>query len=151
MWSTPGGGVASIANYLKGKGWNAGETWGREVKVTPETARRIVNDVERRNGACQATRNMTVALPARRWQQMGVRSMNGKPLPEDMPNAALVSGTKQHYLVFPSYDAILDYNCSHSYAITVGLLADRLAAAAPTKSASPKKASQPRRVRGTRR
>jgi membrane-bound lytic murein transglycosylase B len=29
--------------------------------------------------------------------------------------------------VFPSYDAILDYNCSHSYAITVGLLSDRLA------------------------
>jgi membrane-bound lytic murein transglycosylase B len=150
IWSTPGDVFASIANYLRGTGWKAGETWGREVKVTPETARTIVNDVERRNGTCQATRNMTVALPAKRWQQLGVRSVNGKPLPEDIPNGALVSGTKQHYLVFPSYDAILDYNCSHSYAITVGLLADRLAAAAPTKHSSPKKSSSPRRTRGTR-
>ena len=46
-------------NYLKGRGWRAGETWGREVNITPEAARTIVNDVERRNGTCQATRNMT--------------------------------------------------------------------------------------------
>src|SRR6185295_4383345 len=80
---------------------------------------------------------MTVALPAKRWKELGVRPLNGKPLPEDLPDAALVSGTKQHYLVFSSYDALLDYNCSHSYAITVGLLADRIgtapAAAPPAK------------------
>jgi membrane-bound lytic murein transglycosylase B len=53
-----------------------------------------------------------------------------------------VAGTKKYYLVFPSYDAILDYNCSHSYAITVGLLSDRIATAPALpakKSATPSK------------
>jgi membrane-bound lytic murein transglycosylase B len=146
IWSTPADVFASIANYLKGRGWTAGETWGREVKITPEAARTIVNEVARRNGTCQATRNMTVALPAKRWQELGVRTMSGKALPDNLPDAALVSGTKQHYLVFSSYDAILDYNCSHSYAITVGLLADRIGAPAATPSAKPKPGPPKRRA-----
>jgi membrane-bound lytic murein transglycosylase B len=147
IWSTPGDVFASIANYLKGRGWKAEETWGRRVKVTPEVARKIVSTVDRRTGTCQATRNMTAMLPAARWQALGVRLMNGKALPKDMRDAALVSGTKQHYLVFSSYDAILDYNCSHSYAITVGLLADRIESApAPTRSAKPKPGRPTRRA-----
>jgi membrane-bound lytic murein transglycosylase B len=147
IWSTPADVFASIGNYLKGRGWHSGETWGREVKITPEAARTIVNDVERRNGTCQATRNMTVALPAKRWKELGVRALSGKPLPEDLPDAALVSGTKQHYLVFSSYDALLDYNCSHSYAITVGLLADRIGAApAAAPPAKPKPGPPKRRA-----
>jgi peptidoglycan lytic transglycosylase B len=138
IWSTPADVFASIGNYLKGKGWKTGESWGRQVKVTPDVARKIVNTVERRNGSCQATRNMTVMLPTARWQELGVRLLNGKALPKDLPDAALVSGTKQHYLVFSSYDAILDYNCSHSYAITVGVLADRLGSSAPSTQRTPR-------------
>jgi membrane-bound lytic murein transglycosylase B len=141
IWSTPADVFASIGNYLKGRGWHAGETWGREVKITPEVTRTIVNDVERRNGTCQATRNMTVALPAKRWKELGVRSLSGKALPGDLPDAALVSGTKQHYLVFSSYDALLDYNCSHSYAITVGLLADRMGTAPAAATPAAKKSA----------
>lgn len=142
IWSTPVDVFASIANYLKGKGWKAGETWGREVKVTPAVGRRIINDVERRNGTCQAMRNMTVALPAARWQEIGVRLPNGKAVPEGTPKAALVSGTKQHYLVYSNYDALLDYNCSHSYAITVGVLADRIATPAAAQPAGKKRAAR---------
>src|SRR5262249_10669492 len=82
IWSTPGDVFASIANYLKGHGWQAGSTWGREVKVTPEVARRIRADVAPRTGSCQAVRNMTVALPASRWDELGVRLLNGSPLAE---------------------------------------------------------------------
>jgi membrane-bound lytic murein transglycosylase B len=143
IWATPADVFASIANYLIGRGWHTGSTWGREVKVSPEVAKKIVNDVDRRNGTCQATRNMTVALPVKRWNELGVRTMAGKALPASLPDASLVAGTRQHYLVFPSYDAILDYNCSHSYAITVGLLSDRIATPAPAppakKSATPRK------------
>jgi peptidoglycan lytic transglycosylase B len=131
IWATPADVFASIAAYLIGRGWHTGGTWGREVKVSPEVAKKIVNDVARRNGTCQAIRNMTVALPMKRWNGLGVRTMTGKALPASLPDASLVAGTRQFYLVFPSYDAILDYNCSHSYAITVGLLSDRIATAAP--------------------
>jgi membrane-bound lytic murein transglycosylase B len=65
-------------------------------------------------------------LPPRRWQQLGVRLANGNPLPALLPDASLVSGSKQHFLVYSNYDTLLEYNCAHSYAISVGLLADRI-------------------------
>ena len=40
IWTIAGDIFASIANYLKGHGWNADETWGREVKVSQDAARR---------------------------------------------------------------------------------------------------------------
>jgi membrane-bound lytic murein transglycosylase B len=136
IWATPGDVFASIANYLKGHGWKAGESWGRAVKVAPEVARRITNEVDRRNVGCRATRDMTVVLPVKRWQELGVRLPNGKALPASTPAAALVSGTTQHYLVYSNYDALLEYNCAHSYAITVGVLADRIGSTAPIPPAA---------------
>src|SRR4051812_39570102 len=53
IWSTPGDVFASIANYLKGRGWTADQGWGREVKVTPDVARGIRGDVAPRSGSCQ--------------------------------------------------------------------------------------------------
>jgi membrane-bound lytic murein transglycosylase B len=135
IWSTPSDVFASIANYLAGHGWQAGESWGREVKVTPEVARRIASDVAPRNGTCQATRNMTVALPLARWQELGVRQPSGKALPKSETPASLVSGTTRHFLVYPNYDALLEYNCAHSYAITVALLGDAIASTTPLPSA----------------
>jgi membrane-bound lytic murein transglycosylase B len=131
IWSTPSDVFASIANYLKGHGWTAGETWGREVKVSPDVARRIAADVAPRNGACQATRNMTVALPLARWEELGVRLPGGKPLPKNETDASLVSGATRHFLVYRNYDALLDYNCAHSYAISVALLGEAIASKTP--------------------
>jgi peptidoglycan lytic transglycosylase B len=128
IWSTPADVIASIANYLSARGWKSGDAWGREVRVTPDVARAITNKVERRNGTCRATRDMTVALPARRWQELGVRLANGRALPASIGDTALVSGSKQHFLVSSNYDVLLEYNCAHSYAVSVGLLADRIAA-----------------------
>ena len=56
------------------------------------------------------------------WQRLGVRLPDGRGLPDDVPDAALVSGTTRHFLVHHNYDALLEYNCAHSYAIGVGLL-----------------------------
>jgi membrane-bound lytic murein transglycosylase B len=126
IWATPGDVFASIANYLKGHGWVAESTWGREVQVTPEVARRVTNDVGRRNGSCQATRDMTVALPMVRWQELGVRLPAGRRLPNTTLEASLVSGRTRHFLVYSNYDALLGYNCAHPYAISVALLADAI-------------------------
>jgi membrane-bound lytic murein transglycosylase B len=38
-----------------------------------------------------------------------------------------VSGATRHFLVYKNFDALLDYNCSLSYAITVALLGDAVA------------------------
>jgi membrane-bound lytic murein transglycosylase B len=129
IWSSPPDVFASIANYLAGHGWVAGSSWGREVRVSRAAERKIVNAVARRDGGCRATKDMTVALPVQRWRAFGVRASNGAALPASMPPAALVSGVTRQFLVYANYDALLDYNCAHSYALSVGLLADRLAGA----------------------
>jgi membrane-bound lytic murein transglycosylase B len=127
IWETPGDIFASIANYVRGHGWTDGGAWGMEVEASPEVRRRIANEVEHRSGGCRATRDMTVAQPAAEWQAFGVRTATGHPLPASAPDAALVAGQTRAFLVNHNYDALLDYNCSNAYAISVSLLADRLA------------------------
>ena len=49
-----------------------------------------------------------------------------KALPvSDIP-ASLVDVGGRSFLVYPNYERILDYNCAHLYALSVGMLADRL-------------------------
>jgi membrane-bound lytic murein transglycosylase B len=143
VWSDPADIFASIANYLKGHGWQANQDWGREVTVTRDAARRIAGGVARRTGGCRAIRDMTVALPPARWQELGVRLPGGKALPASMPAASLVSGDTRHFLVYPNYDAILDYNCANSYAISVALLGNAVMSAEPSKK--PPQRSQKKR------
>jgi membrane-bound lytic murein transglycosylase B len=126
IWSSPADVFASIANYLKGHGWTPGAGWGREVKVSREAEHKIAGAVGRREGSCQATRDMTILLPAREWQRFGVRLANGQALPRNTPDGSIVSGTTRRFLVYENYDALLEYNCANAYAISVGLLADRI-------------------------
>jgi peptidoglycan lytic transglycosylase B len=130
IWSTPDDIFASIANYLVGYGWTADEPWGREVRATPAVARRISNDVARREGGCRAIRDMTVPRPLKDWRTFGVRLANGDALPSAPIEASLVSGAVRHFLVYRNYDALLGYNCANSYALGVALLADRIASPA---------------------
>ena len=126
IWSSPADVFASIANYLQAHRWTDGERWGREVRVSPEAAGRIAGEVDRRSGSCGARRNMTVALPMARWQELGVRLPGGRRLPTSTLDAALVSGESRRFLVYRNYEALLEYNCAHSYAISVGLIADSI-------------------------
>jgi peptidoglycan lytic transglycosylase B len=123
IWDSRADIFASIANYLKEHGWTTGQRWGREV-IVPR-GREIV--VMRRDGACQATRDMTVALPFAEWRRLGVRLPGGRPLPKTGFPAFLVSGSRRSFLVNSNYDSLLAYNCAHVYALSVALLADRIA------------------------
>jgi membrane-bound lytic murein transglycosylase B len=88
---------------------------------------------------------MTVALSVTEWQRLGVRLPDGRTLPGAWPDASLVSGTSRHFLVHHNYDALLDYNCAHSYAIGVGLLAARVngGASPPAPKAGKRTAASP--------
>jgi membrane-bound lytic murein transglycosylase B len=144
IWSTPSDVFASIGNFLKASGWTQGQKWGLEVQVPEEAKEQIAQTVARRQANCRARRDMTVAQPMAEWQQLGVRLKNGGALPTDVPDASLISGATRSFLVYPNYNALLDYNCSQSYAISVGLLADRLAKPpAPAHRAKAKKPTSP--------
>jgi membrane-bound lytic murein transglycosylase B len=125
IWHSKADTLASIANYLKGSGWEAGQTWGREVKVS-EAARGRIADIPMRDVGCSAKRLMTERRPLDIWRDAGVRLQSGAPLPQSDIPASLVEVGGHSFLVYPNYETILDYNCAHLYALSVGMLADRL-------------------------
>jgi membrane-bound lytic murein transglycosylase B len=125
IWTSTPDTLASMANYLKGFGWKNDETWGREVKFTADTARAIVT-IPKRTDGCYAQRNMTEPRPLAQWQKLGVRRVDGGSLPQADIEASVVDVGERKFLVYRNYDAIIAYNCAHYYALTVGLLADRL-------------------------
>jgi membrane-bound lytic murein transglycosylase B len=142
IWTSTPDVLASIANYLKGKGWVEGQLWGREVSVSKTVAAIIATTVARRDGSCQATRDMSIALPLAEWQRLGVRTVSGGTLPNQPIAASLVSGEKRHFLTYQNYDALLQYNCAHAYALSVALLSDQIALA-PAPAKAPPHSSKP--------
>jgi membrane-bound lytic murein transglycosylase B len=126
IWRSHDDVFASIANYLKAAGWTAGERWGREVRIGRAALADIERTVPMRTTGCRARREMTEFRPMEYWREIGLTLAGGAPLPRTSIHASLVRGEKRHFLVYRNYDALLDYNCSNSYAVSVGLLADRI-------------------------
>lgn len=126
IWTSLPDVFGSMANYLRNAGWTAGERWGREVAIPAEAMARIDRDVPMRSEGCRAVRLMTEARPLAEWTRLGVRLAGGAPLPAADMEASLVRGERRHFLVYGNYFALLDYNCSHSYALAVALLSDRV-------------------------
>ncbi|MEW6322321.1 MAG: lytic murein transglycosylase [Acidobacteriota bacterium] len=126
IWSSHADVFASIANYLRQHGWSNRETWGREVRLPPGGADRLMAEVGRRQTGCRAEREMSQPAPLARWHAIGVRSANGANLPDVDRDAALVPAGARAFLVYGNYQALLGYNCAHAYALSVGLLADRI-------------------------
>ena len=107
---------ASAANFLKRKGWQEKQRWGREVKV--QNPRRL-NNV-----------NLRTARTVTEWKRLGITAADGKPLPDSQISARLllpegINGVA--FLVYPNFDVIMRWNRSTLYALAVGHLADRIA------------------------
>jgi len=124
IWTSTPDVFASIGNYLAAHGWTRGQPWGREVRLPAATLGRIAMTAPFQTEGCLARRQMTVPLPIAKWTSLGVRTRSGAAIPETDLSASLVSGVKRHFLVYPNYQAILEYNCVNAYGLSVGLLAD---------------------------
>ena len=125
IWSSQADVFASIAYYLQQHGWTEGERWGREVRV-PQGIREQVDALPRRTEGCRALRTLTAPMNLKAWSTLGVLSASGAALPgADMPASLLAAGSR-YYLVYRNYEALLEYNCAHSYALSIALLADRI-------------------------
>ena len=116
---------ASIAYYLKAHGWTEGVTWGRQVRV-PKAAEQEMLALPRRQEGCRAVRLMTPPRPLAEWRKRGVLTASGAPLPRAGIEASLFQSGTRAYLLYGNYEALLGYNCAHSYALSVGHLADAL-------------------------
>ena len=125
IWASQADVFASIANYLKQHGWRTGALWGREVRVTAAVDK-AVDALPRRVTGCRAERSMTEPQPLVYWRKVGVRTVANSPLPNAALDASLVSAGRRNFLLYDNYDALLGYNCAHTYALSVALLSERL-------------------------
>ncbi len=113
IWNTTGDVVASIANYLKQKGWRPGEAVFEEAML-PQGL-----DLSLADGAPR---------PVSEWAALGVKRMDGAPwdsklaaLPAELHLPAGAQGPA--LLLFPNFAVIKTYNNSDRYALSVALLA----------------------------
>jgi lytic murein transglycosylase len=117
---------ASIANYFSDAGWRPGQPWG--VRATVPAGFNV--DAYRNRlfaPLCprvheRHSRWMTVA----EWRTLGVVAQGG--LADDVMVSLFQPdgpGTPA-WLLTGNYRAILEYNCSNYYAMSVGLLADEI-------------------------
>jgi membrane-bound lytic murein transglycosylase B len=125
IWKSHGDVFASVAFYLQKHGWSERTIWGREVRI-PRDAKAALDAVPLRDAGCRAVRLMTVPKPLDEWRRMGLRTADHQPLPTGSLPGSIVRAGSRLFLVYANYEAILGYNCAHSYALSVALLADRL-------------------------
>lgn len=117
---------ASIANYFRDAGWRPGQPWGVRASVpqgfdlAPYRTRITAPVCPRVHE--RLSRWMTVA----EWRAVGVVAQRG--LRDDVMVSFFQPdgpGTPA-WLLTGNYRAILEYNCSSYYALSVGLLADEI-------------------------
>jgi membrane-bound lytic murein transglycosylase B len=125
IWASHADVFASIAYFLKEHGWAKGQLWGREIRI-PAARRDEARAIPRRESGCRAERIMTDPRPLTEWRTLGYRTLSNTALPAVNVSASLVQAGSRSFLLYDNYDALLGYNCAHSYALSVVLLAERL-------------------------
>lgn len=122
--------IASIANYLRAAGWVAGTSWGFAVYLPSNFD---ANSYRNNSEAAECPRvfaRQSVPRTIAAWRADGVQ-LHGAA--SDWPNESMEARLLlpdgdggPAYLILPNFRAILAYNCSNYYALSVLELADAL-------------------------
>ena len=115
IWDSLPDVFASIANYMRGAGWNSGYRWGRAVALP--------------RGASGLTTGLEHKASLARWSELGLRRADGAPLPDEPIRASLVTPDADDgaaFLVYDNFRSLMVWNRSTYFALSVGLLADEL-------------------------
>jgi membrane-bound lytic murein transglycosylase B len=124
---------ASIANYLRESGWVPGVRWGVPVRMPTRPSPALRSLTATRETGCGAERDLSAPASVAEWTK--ARLSLSRPLPRATSASFVVLG-KAMFLVTPNYEAILAYNCAHSYAMSVAALADAIRTPAPPTASS---------------
>ena len=127
IWSNQVDGLASIGNYLKDAGWRPGIPWGIAVSVPLTLDRSAIRNTATAAECPRVHARHSRPLTMAQWRALGV-TPHGRSLPEnELATLIEPDGRGQTaYLLTGNYKAILDYNCSNFYALSVGLLANAI-------------------------
>jgi membrane-bound lytic murein transglycosylase B len=115
IWTSKEDVLASMARFLSHLGWKDDETWGRPVLLPATFDTRL------------AGRQTKMQLS--RWNTLGVRRLNGTDLPGRDLWATLIlpdGPTGDAFLVYDDFFTLMRWNRSYHFALSVGMLADRI-------------------------
>jgi lytic murein transglycosylase len=114
LWTSLPDVFASTANHLVAGGWKGTTPFGLEVRL-PANFDYALAETQRK--------------PAADWRALGVTLADGRPLPAWPGETAILVPAGHRgpaFLVSENYRALLDYNNAISYALSLGLFAERL-------------------------
>lgn len=117
IWDTTSDVLASIGHYLKSRGWKAGVPWGVEVRLPASVSCSL-------EGPDQGQ-------PLAAWVRAGVTRADGGPLAlgDVGPTGHLLMPAGRMgpaFLVSDNFYVLKAYNESDVYALTIGMVGDRL-------------------------
>ena len=128
LWANELDGLASIATYLRDAGWKPNVAWGIPVRTPYNLNRAAIVSRTTAPRCPQVYRRHSRWLTMREWRALGVTPIGRSIADSEMASLLEPDGAGQtSYLLTSNYRAILDYNCSNFYAISVGVLADAIA------------------------
>jgi membrane-bound lytic murein transglycosylase B len=115
IWGSKEDALASTANYLARNGWKSDRPWGWEVTLPAKFNRALIG---------RQTWKTTAE-----WAKLGIKRADGQRfgsadasawvmVPQGLDGPAM--------LVTKNFEVIMTYNISHSYAVAVGHLGDRI-------------------------
>ena len=126
IWNSMPDAFASAANFLKGIGFKPGLPAAEEV-VLPQNFPLDQADT-------------TVDKPVRDWAKMGVKRAGGAALPASDESASIVlpAGWRgPAFILYPNFKAVMNWNRSTLYALSVSILAQQIAGGPPVMQTPP--------------
>lgn len=127
IWgASPTDALASTANYLAKRGWKRGQPWGMEIRLP--------------QGFNYASADQANRRPVADWNDRGVTTLAGKPLP-NYGNAAILAPAGARgpaFVVYDNFFVIKTYNNATSYALGVAYLGDRIGGGGPIVATWPR-------------
>ena len=120
IWGSKEDALASTANYLAKAGWKSDRPWGWEVLLPGNFNKALIG--------------RRIWRPVSEWVKLGVAPASGGKFSAPQADAFVmipqgIDGPA--FLVTRNFLSIMDYNFSHSYALAVGHLADRIRGQGP--------------------
>ena len=127
IWGSSADALASAGNLMMRDGWRRGEAWAREVILPADFDYGLAEGPKQTPGE---------------WAKLGARRADGLPfadIDKDSPTQLILpaGAAGPAFLIFPNHMVIRRYNNSTAYALSVGLLADRISGMGPLSVAWP--------------
>lgn len=128
IWTNDADTLASISAYLQEAGWKPNTPWGVAVTLPADFDRTAIGSTLVSPRCPRVHARLSRWLTVAEWKAKGV-IVAGYPAPVDSELTQLLEPDgpgMTAYLLTSNYRAILDYNCSNFYAMSVGVLADAI-------------------------